>query len=64
MTDHSVTTRIDDDLFARLEQLTQAMSRRVAGVQLKRATVIRVALERGICALEAELGTVKPKPKK
>lgn len=61
MTEHPVSVRVDEDTIERLDRIAEAMSKRAAGVNVKRGTVVRAAIERGIVALEAELGLKKPK---
>lgn len=63
MTEHPVSTRLDDSTIERLERIAEALSKRAGGVVLKRGTVVRTAVERGIEALETELGLSK-KPKR
>ena len=59
MTEHPVSVRLDDATIERLERIADAMSKRAGGVTLKRGTVVRAAVERGIAELEAELGLAK-----
>lgn len=61
MTEHPVSTRLDEATIERLERIAEALSKRAGGVVLKRGTVVRTAVERGIEALEAELGLKKQK---
>lgn len=63
MTEHPVSVRLDTDSIERLDRIAEAMGERAAGVEPKRGAVVRAAIERGIAALEAELG-LKKKPKR
>ena len=69
-TDH-VGFRLDEELVGRLDALAEALSLRAAGVKVNRSAAARTALERGLSAMEKEIGIepkkgVKPasKPKK
>lgn len=64
MTEHPVSVRLDDSTLARLDSLAEAMSKRAAGAIVKRGTALRAIVERGLEALEAELGAPKQKPKR
>ena len=63
MSVHSV--RIEDVLTERLDDLAEAMSKRVGGANISRANAIRAALVRGVDELENEYGIrrAKPRPK-
>ena len=61
MTEHPVSVRLDDDAIERLERIAEALSKRAGGAQIKRGTAVRVAVQHGIEALEAELGLAKKK---
>lgn len=61
MTEYPVSVRLDSASIERLERIAEAMGKRAGGVLLKRGTVVRAAVERGIAALEAELGIRKAK---
>ena len=59
MAQHPVTVRLDEAAVKRLERVAEAMSKRAAGVAVKRGTAVRVAVDRGLAVLEAELGLTK-----
>lgn len=59
MTEHPVSVRLDTEAVERLDRITEALSARAAGATLKRSNVVRLAVDRGIDALEAELGLKK-----
>jgi predicted transcriptional regulator len=61
MTDRSIPIRLDDDTIDRLDRLAEALAGRAAGVKVARSSVMRVALERGLDSLEAELRIGTPK---
>jgi predicted transcriptional regulator len=63
MTEVPVSVRVDEVLVKRLDAVAAAMSARAVGAPVKRSSAVRIALERGIETLEAELG-MKKKPKK
>jgi hypothetical protein len=56
--------RIDETTIGRLDRLAALMTERAAGAAVTRASVIRVAMERGLESLEKELGGSKPKRKR
>jgi hypothetical protein len=65
MTEHPVSVRLEETMVQRLDAVAQAMSKRAAGAAVKRGTALRAAVERGMEALEAELGIARrPKPKR
>ncbi len=51
-----VAVRTDEEIDARLDRVADELTRRAAGVQHKRAQVVRVAMLRGLDSLESELG--------
>ena len=51
----SVRTTDADNIEGRLDRVAAELSKRAAGVKLKRGTVAKAALERGLAAFEAEL---------
>jgi hypothetical protein len=67
VTDESLTTisgRVPSSLVPRLDRIREALSMRAAGARLKRSDAIRAAIERGVEALESELGIVESEPSK
>ena len=62
MTNTSV--RLDDDAMARLDVIAGKLAERAAGANVKRSDAMRVALDRGMASLEAELGIAKAKKRK
>jgi predicted transcriptional regulator len=65
MVSKTIPIRLDDDLVARLDALAAALTERAAGVKVTRTAAMRTALERGIAALESEVGPVaRRKPKR
>jgi hypothetical protein len=66
MTGNPVPIRLGEELLARLDRVTAEMSKRAAGADVPRSSAIRLALERGLDALEAELGLAdrRRKPKR
>lgn len=66
MPSRTLPVRLEEELISRLDELAEALTRKAAGVKVTRASAIRVALERGLDALHAELGEprrTKPKGK-
>ncbi len=61
MVDHPTSVRLDDDLSSRLDRIAEALTRRAAGVSVGRSRALKLAIERGIDALEEELGLRKKK---
>lgn len=59
MTEHPVSFRLDSETVARLDALAEALTARAAGATVNRSSVLRLAVERGVRALEAELGRSK-----
>lgn len=54
-----VAVRTDEaDLEGRLDRVATELTKRAAGVPQRRATVAKHALERGLAAMERELGIV------
>lgn len=60
----TVSGRILPSTVERLDRIAEALSERLPGRPLKRSDAIRAAIEKGVEALERELGLSKPKPKK
>lgn len=58
-----LSIRFTDELISRLDRISEAMSKRASGAPVKRAHAIRAALERGVTALEGELGISKKRGK-
>lgn len=52
----STSVRLDPAQMSRLDRIVDAMRCRLAGLDVGRSTALRLALERGMDALEAELG--------
>ena len=59
--DHVLSARVDNALLGRVDRIAEAMSKRSAGVNIKRGSVLRAIIERGAAELEAELGIAKRK---
>ncbi len=59
MTEHPVSVRLDSATVARLDKLAEALTARAAGATVNRSAVVRLAVDRGIDKLEAELGLAK-----
>jgi predicted transcriptional regulator len=59
MTEHPVSFRLDSATVARLDTLAEALTVRAAGATVNRSSVLRLAVERGVTALEAELSLAK-----
>jgi hypothetical protein len=55
MTEHPVSLRIEEATLRKVDQVAAALSRRAAGADVKRGTVLRLAVEKGLDALEDEL---------
>jgi len=51
----STSVRLDESQVARLDRIVAAMQSRLAGLDVGRSTALRLALERGMDALDAEL---------
>ncbi|MBN1605494.1 MAG: hypothetical protein JW940_02620 [Polyangiaceae bacterium] len=64
MVTRPVPFRLDEEMFARLDRITETMSAKAAGAHVSRSSVLRAALERGMAALEAELGLAQRKRKR
>jgi predicted transcriptional regulator len=54
--------RFEDTYVNRIDTLAEALTTRAAGAKVSRTAVMRLAIERGLEALEAEV--VGPKPKR
>ena len=54
-----IPVRLDPELVARLDAVTALLSKRAAGAELTRSAALRVAIERGLAELEAELGLAR-----
>lgn len=54
--DRPLPVRLEDDTIERLDRLAAALTQRAAGVKVSRSSAMRVTIERGLDALEAELG--------
>lgn len=64
MVSKTIPIRLEDDLVARLDALAAVLTERAAGVKVTRTAAMRSALERGLEALEDEVGTPRRKPKR
>jgi predicted transcriptional regulator len=60
----NTSVRLDDDSTARLDRIAEKLTARTPGAKMRRSDAIRVALERGMAALEGELGIARPKKPK
>lgn len=61
----TLPVRLEDDLVERLDALAELLTERAAGVKVSRSAAMRAALERGLEALEGELGgSRRNKPKR
>lgn len=56
MTAKAIPIRIESELLERIDRLAEALQERAAGAPVTRSGAMRVAMERGLGALEAELG--------
>ncbi|MCC6523373.1 MAG: hypothetical protein IT373_11975 [Polyangiaceae bacterium] len=63
MTEKPLAIRFDVETIERLDRLAENMSKRSGGVRVTRSDVVRVAVTRGLDALEAEFAE-NPKRKK
>lgn len=60
----TLSVKVDDELAERLDRLAAEMSARAGGAQVTRSNAMRVALERGMEALETEFAIRTKKPKR
>ena len=60
----TLSVKVDDEFAARLDRLAEVMSARAGGAQVSRSNAMRVALDRGIDALELEFAMKSKKPKR
>ncbi len=51
-----VTTRVDETIIARLDKVVEALAAERPGVTICRGDAFRVTVERGLQAVESELG--------
>lgn len=51
--------RLEDEQLARADRVREVMEKRVAGAEVSRASVIRIAIDRGLELLEKEFGVPK-----
>ncbi|RYZ01803.1 MAG: hypothetical protein EOO73_34215 [Myxococcales bacterium] len=58
-----VTVRLTESTLERIAKIAAVMSERAGGITVKRGTIVRSAVERGLGLLEQELGISK-KPKR
>jgi hypothetical protein len=63
MTEFPVSARLDGDMLARLDKIAEELTKRAAGASVNRSAVVRLAVDRGVAALEKELGLSK-RPKR
>ena len=56
----TTSIRLDAEIVGRLDRLAEALTARAAGAPVNRSSAARVALERGLADLEAEL-KIKPR---
>jgi hypothetical protein len=56
--------RVQPSVAAKLDRIAAALTTRVPGSNLRRADALRAVLERGVEALEAELGITQEAPSK
>ena len=59
----NLAVRLNPELLAKLDELAGLLSERAAGAEITRSEVARLALERGVEVLAAELGRARPKRK-
>jgi predicted transcriptional regulator len=66
MTTPAIAIRLESELLERIDRLASTMQERAAGAEVTRTAAMKVALTRGLDALEAELGVAgrRAKPKK
>lgn len=55
MSERALAVRLPDETIARLEAVAEKLSARAAGAKVARSEVMRMAMERGLTALEKEL---------
>ena len=60
----TLSVKVDDEFAIRLDRLAEVMSARAGGAQVTRSNAMRVALERGMDALELEFAMKPKKPKR
>lgn len=49
-----LSVSVSEETSARVQALAQTLSKQACGIRVSKAAVIRLALERGLCALEAQ----------
>lgn len=64
MTTKQFPIRLEDELVERIDRLAGKMQERAAGAAVTRTAAVKVALTRGLDALEAELGLAGRRAKK
>lgn len=64
MTTKQFPIRLEDELVERIDRLASTMQKRAAGAEVTRTAAAKVALTRGLDALEAELGLAGRRAKK
>ena len=55
MAKDTLAVRLEEEHASRLEQIARVLSKRAAGLPVSKSEAIRVTIERGLAALEAEL---------
>lgn len=60
----AIAIRLESELLQRIDRLAETMQDRIAGAQVTRTAAMKVALTRGLDALEAELGSASRRAKK
>jgi hypothetical protein len=55
MAKDTLAVRLEEEHAARLEQIARVLSKRAAGLPVTKSEAIRLTVERGLAALEAEL---------
>lgn len=55
------SVRMSDELAARIDRIAEGLTIRASGPNVKRSDATRLSAERGVTALEAELGLGAPK---
>jgi predicted transcriptional regulator len=64
MTTPAIAIRLESELLERIDRLAGKMQERAAGAEVTRTAAMKVALTRGLDALEAELGLAGRRAKK
>jgi hypothetical protein len=64
MTEHPVPVRLSTEQLDRLDALALLLKERAAGARVTRSEIVRIALDRGMAVLEAELGATAARRRK